>query len=330
MRTAVVFRKYLHYLWENSSPAKIANILTNMAEAKAGVAHLRSMPWKLTIDPGNFCNLRCPGCHTGIRHPEMVKPCFMGLDQYQRYLSPFEKHVLSVALYNWGEPFLNKQIFDIIDHTTRRGMGSTIHSNFNHFSEQMAVDAVKSGLTHIYLSIDGATQDTYSQYRVKGKISRVLENLSLMLETRNRMNSAYPLITWKFLEFDHNRHELETARQMAADIGVDDFEVFTGSPHLCDIYTISEHALADPASLSSVKACRSLWNSTYIGSDGSVFPCSLAFRPDEAFGNLQHEDFRSVWNNESYVNARNMRKGAAVPLPCAGCVHYLACHARLN
>lgn len=307
---------------------KVANILNNRIERAEKKTILSSKPYHVTIDPGNFCNLRCPGCHTGIKHPEMTDPCFLKFEDFKVIFSQVEKYALSVALYNWGEPFLNKQLFDMIAHADAHKVGSTIHSNFNHFNEALAENAVKSGLTHIYLSIDGASNEAYSKYRVKGNLEHVLENLKIMLETKKRLNSKYPILTWKYLVFEHNKHELEQARQLATAMGVDEFEVFTGSPHLCDIYSFADDYRREPHLLHEVPdLCNSLWSSVYVNSDGSLFPCSLSFRKAESFGNLLHEFLPEVWNNQKYQASRGMftigRYEHEIPLPCRGCSHYL-------
>lgn len=300
----------------------------NQYEMRMKKTVLSSLPCHITIDPGNFCNLRCPGCHTGIKHPQMMTPSFLKAQDYKVIFDQVRDHAFSVALYNWGEPFLNKQLFDIIGYTTESGVGSTIHSNFNLFSEKMAEHCVHSGLTHIYLSIDGATQESYEKYRVKGKLDQVLENLKMMVETKKRLKSRYPIITWKFLVFEHNKHEAEQARRMAKELGADEFEVFHGSPQLCDIYTFADDYRREPHRLQEVPDhCSSLWSSIYVNSDGTLFPCSLSFRENESFGNLLHEDLKTVWNNPKYVHSRAMFGNDPfskdIPLPCRGCRHYL-------
>ncbi len=328
MRPLSVYSKYAYYLAKFGTPKRIGNIMHNRMEYRKKRIELKSRPYKITIDPGNFCNLRCPGCHTGIRHPEMIRPSFLKFTDYKVILGQVKDHALSVALYNWGEPFLNKEIFDIIHHTSENRLGTTIHSNFNRFTESMAVNAVKSGLTHIYLSIDGATQAAYEKYRVRGNIENVLDNVKTMLETRRRMNSKYPLITWKFLVFDHNKHEVDKAAQMARDIGVDAFEVFTAHPKLMDIYDEAENYRKDPVLLQNLQGhCKSLWASLYVNPDGSVLPCSLSYRDNERFGNLIHEDLDTIWNNTSFTNARKMFTSdippSEIPLPCRHCKYSL-------
>lgn len=327
MRHYSVYNKYAHYLRNYSSSGKIGNILMNAYEARSGKIYLKSRPYKVTIDPGNFCNLRCPGCHTGIKHPEMIQPGFMKYDDFKMVFGQVQPYAISVALYNWGEPFLNKSIFDMIEHCTSKGVGTTLHSNFNVFSEEMARKAVESGLTHIYMSIDGASQEAYAKYRVRGNLDQVMENLRVLLETRKKYKSKFPIVTWKFLEFTHNAHEKEEARRRARELGVDAFEAFVGRPKLTDIYDEAEMYRASGFKNPKKEKCPSLWSSIYINSDGSVLPCSLAYRESEVYGNLLREELRDVWNNEKYVESRKIFAGLAdeekVPLPCRACKYYL-------
>lgn len=324
------YKKYLYYLQHFATPKKLGNILKNRAEFNAGKTQLTSYPYKITFDPGNVCNLRCPGCHTGIKHHEMIKPAFMEPENYRRMFDKVKDYALSIALYNWGEPLLNKHIFEMIDYTRSQGVGTTMHSNFNHFNEGMAVNIVKSGLTHIYLSIDGATQEVYSRYRVKGNLENVIRNIEILTEVKKRMGSKLPFITWKFLKFPFNLHEVEEARAIAKKLGVDNFEVFNAVTQLTDIYDEAARFRNDPELLSTLKPkCKSLWSSIYIEPDGTVFPCSLSFRNKESFGNLSESDFMSVWNNGYYRAARSLFSAQPdwknIPTPCNGCKFYLKC-----
>jgi radical SAM protein with 4Fe4S-binding SPASM domain len=328
MRPALVYSKYAYYIKEFGSIPKLKNILINKREKALKSVVLKSKPYQITIDPGNVCNLRCPGCHTGIKHHEMIQPGMLTFNNFKTIFNQLEKYAFSIALYNWGEPLLNKQIFSMIDYAKTHCVGTNIHSNLNILTEQMAIDLVKSGLTHLYLSIDGATQENYVKYRVKGDYNKVLENLSMLTETKKKLGSKYPLITWKFLEFEHNVHEVEDAKKQAIKSGVNNFETFKAVPKLMDIYDEANEYEKDPQRLQHLnKICHSLWSSIYVNSDGSVLACSLSFREKEVFGNLLQNSLPEIWNNEKYVNARQMFKPVKnpdkVPMPCKGCKYYL-------
>ena len=51
---------------------------------------------------------------------------------------------------------------------------------------------------------------------------RVLDNIRLIAETKARMGSKSPHIEWQFIVMKQNEHQIPEARQMAAELGVDD------------------------------------------------------------------------------------------------------------
>lgn len=321
------YRKYLYYLQKFSTPKKLQNVALNKYEYALKKTTLKSFPFKVTIDPSSYCNLKCPACHTGIKHSAMPKPKVLKLEDYKKIFHQVKDYTFSVALYNWGEPFINKEIFDIISYTRENNVGSTMHSNFNIFNEAMADNLVRSGLTHIYLSVDGATQDVYSQYRVKGNLENVINNIKLLNEAKAKHKSIFPLITWKYLKFSHNEHQIEEAKKIAEKLNVNHYEVFNANQKLKDIYDEANEYQQDEQKLKSLDFnCKSLWQSIYISPKGTVFPCSLAFRESESFGNLLENNFFEVWNNTQFKNARGLfSKQTAdddIPLPCKGCKFY--------
>jgi radical SAM protein with 4Fe4S-binding SPASM domain len=239
-------------------------------------------------------------------------------------------YVFSVSLYNWGEPFLNKDIFKMIAYATENNVGTTMHSNFNFFNEEMAEKLVRSGLTHLYLSIDGASQDTYSIYRINGDYNKVLKNVELLLRKKKELKKKFPIVTWKFLTFDHNRHEVNIAKERSHILGVNNFETFEANPVLMDLRDEAKKYSENPRLFDTLsEKCSSLWSSIYVGPDGTLFPCSLAFRKEESFGNLLISDFKDIWNNESYLNSRKLFTDPTnlsnVPMPCSTCKYFLRC-----
>lgn len=328
MRIAA-YKKYFFYLKNYGSISKVNNILLNKREFSSRKTTLKSLPYLITIDPSSHCNLRCPACPTGSKHEESLKANFLKFTDYKIILDQLKNYTLTVALYNWGEPFLNKEIFDMISYSTQCNVGTTIHSNFNLFNEEMAENCVKSGLTHIYLSIDGATQEVYEKYRVRGNIEAVIDNIKILNAVKKKHNTIYPLVTWKFLSFSHNSHEVEKARAIAKELNITNFEVFPAFVLPGDILEEGKEYLKNPALIDALKGdCGSLWSSMYIAPNGTVFPCSLSYKEMEAFGNILTQDVSEIWNNDKYKTARsiftsNMPLEADVPHPCKGCKYYI-------
>ena len=86
---------------------------------------------------------------------------------------------------------------------------------------------VKSGLDLMNISIDGATQRVYERFRRNGNLELVFDNVARLVDAKKRLCMRTPLLSWNFLAFQHNSHEIPAAEQMARRLGVDYFRVVT-------------------------------------------------------------------------------------------------------
>lgn len=98
---------------------KIKNFLLFLYEFKFQKINLKSLPYEYFIDIGNICNLKCPLCPTGTNSKKRNKK-IMSFDVYKKIFNKIKKYAFLVKLYNWGEPFLNKDLFKIIDYTKKK------------------------------------------------------------------------------------------------------------------------------------------------------------------------------------------------------------------
>ena len=79
----------------------------------------------------------------------------------------------------------------------------------------------KAGLDRLIISIDGTTQDVYQQYRVGGKLDKVLEGARNIVKWKKELNSKTPFIFFQFLVVKPNEHQIEEVKKLGAEIGVD-------------------------------------------------------------------------------------------------------------
>ena len=140
---------------------------------RLGISRLLSMPKKLAIDPTNHCDLKCPLCPTGLGD-KTVSRGLMKLDEFKPVINYLGKWLQSVDMYSWGEPLLNKSFVEMIRHSATEHNIRTITSlHLNNLSDEQVKGFVTSGLDKLIVSVDGATQEVYEQYRVEGNIEKV-------------------------------------------------------------------------------------------------------------------------------------------------------------
>lgn len=288
-----------------------------------GLSKIVSMPKMISIDPTNHCNLQCPLCPTGL-DDKSVDRGLMKLEQYKPIIDRLGKWLQSANLYSWGEPLLNKSFVDMVRYTAKIPFQiRTISSaNLNVLSEGQIEGLVTSGLDKLIVSCDGATQQVYEKYRVGGTVETVFENMRKLVAAKKRHNSPIRIV-WNYLVMKHNEHEMDKARTIAKDIGVDitfglmrtslkedilqspsaniqrDLEWIPESPEF-NPYDVNNKARKKPLSF-----CKRPWQETFINWNGDVFPCGCVVTEKQySMGNVFERDFMDVWNGERYVAAR--------------------------
>ena len=177
------------------------------------------------------------------------------------------------------------------------------------FDAERAEQLVASGLTVLGVSLDGARQETYEKYRVRGDLDTVLRNVRLVVEAKRTLRAKTPKLIWSFHVFPHNVDDVERARGMAAELGME-FAVEKG-------WVIGDEwdpdgrycYYSDPRPF----PCVALWNYAVVNNDGGVAPCCGSFyREDDigqladAAGNGGAPTFREIWNGPALRRAREL------------------------
>ncbi len=208
---------------------KLCNLILNERERLSNAEVTTALPVTGQIDPAFQCNLECPHCLSEMIRQDGFTMPLMKPDQLDTILATYGDTLVRIWLSLWGEPLLNKNLPDMVARCKRHDIWVLISSNMSVKLSDGAIEAlVKSGLDSIVLSVDGASQAVYEKYRRKGDLSLVLDNVRRLVATKRRLNSPTPYLYWRFLTFAWNRHEVDAARAMAAEIGVDEFGVEPG------------------------------------------------------------------------------------------------------
>ncbi len=181
----------------------------------------------LKIEPTPFCQLHCPHCHHS--NPNLNKKFTLKdnltLNKLKQIIEPLKKKLIWVSLSHRGEPFLNSEILDCIEYLHENRISVSFPTNFSiKLNDEKIERLVKSGLDKLFVSLDGATEETYSKYRIGGNFNLILDNVKRLSETKKRLGVKKPKIVWKFIVFDHNRKEKEYVRENYMNFGFDSYE----------------------------------------------------------------------------------------------------------
>lgn len=303
---------------------RIINYLAVQLQYRLATPYVRGYPYVLIIDTINICNLKCPLCPTGLDMPGRPKGR-MDFNLFKKIIDVLGDYTLTLVLYNWGEPLLNREIYRMIEYAKQRWIKTIVSSNLNVLNEKDAETLVKSGLDRLIVSLDGTRSETYEGYRKGGDYRRVIANIELLVRKKAEMRSSKPKIIWQFLVFKHNVEDIPEIKRMAKQLGVDGVDIFCAylggpgqTPYIRDEGT---EALAskwlfpdrrfkgqfdyfsDPNYLNR-RRCYFLWKTLTINWDGSISPCCCVYDPSTDFGNIQEEEFHQIWNNDLFKSSR--------------------------
>ena len=316
--------------------------------------NIKARPLKITFDPTNVCQLRCPLCPTGIQTPNR-EATRASLEAFTRLIDDVGDYVFFMDLFNWGEPLLNKHLTEFIEVAKKKRISTTISTNLSlRMSDDRLRELIKSGLNHMIVSLDGATPETAGLYRRKGDFNLVIENMRRIVQLKRELGSQTPYIIWRFLLFRFNEHELSYATRLAAEIGVDrftvapafldegDFEIPDSDRQLMKTWVPTDPRMSwyDPEESADMEAgklqkkgslgqkrarCDWHYTSTAINADGSVAPCCAMFYKKDDFGKISASEdggYMNVVNNSKFVDIRNHFAGRSTKptgLVCDDC-----------
>jgi MoaA/NifB/PqqE/SkfB family radical SAM enzyme len=197
----------------------------------------------------------------------------------------------------WGEPFINKNIFKMIEYATKKNLAVQISTNMNVFRPEVDVPKLlDSGLEHMIVALDGVSQEIYQIYRVGGQVDKVIRNVEAILAERRRRRQRFPFLELQYIVFPHNKHEMLQVSALAKRLGVDRL-TFIESKTL-------EEAMTYHGKPVQPDKCNVLWLMGCFNWNGSFSPCCDSV--DDSFGNVLEQDFDSLWNSDKIIKSRSL------------------------
>lgn len=300
------------------------------------LAEIKSVHVELTTQ----CNARCPMCPRNMRgcdynsgYPitelsfadfkHIFRPDFLeslGTPDHRENGTPMDPQPWYKGFKfngNLGDFSSARDAVEIVKYLVDHGVAVQICTNGSARNQQWWSSLALPGV-EIGFALDGL-EDVHGLYRIGTDWKKVVTNACAFINAGGHA-------VWRFIPFDHNRHQEEACRTLARDLGFYKFEniydgrdtgpvfdrhgtyqrylgknVFPNS--VPDIKTVTESHLTwfDPARVKSHKDTAELDlfcihkhnREIYLAADGSVYPCCyLGFYPKTMHhpGNCQTRD----------------------------------------
>ena len=179
---------------------------------------------RVYVEPTTLCNLLCRTC---IRNVWDEPPGMMSRETFARIidgvrgLSP-----LPIVFFGgFGEPFAHPDILAML--TTAKSVGCAVEliTNGTRLDEDTRRELVRIGLDRLWVSIDGATPQSYADVRLWDALPQVTEALARLRELRGSRGAGLPRLGIAFVAMKRNIADLPDVIRLGQRLGADRFSV---------------------------------------------------------------------------------------------------------
>ncbi len=310
-------------------PAVFFNLILyfyNVILKRAKVSH---RPFYAMIEPSSRCNLKCRMCWRTL-YPFNRPETDMPLEKFTPLMEQLGPQLIFAALWNYGEPFLNRDLPKMVEACSRQGIVSVLSTNASLLEREQCLNLMAAGLKYLIISVDGVTEDVYQHYRVGARLSDLEKRVRALCGLKKEMRSAFPFVEVQLIVMRGNEHQvgefLPMMRAWGADrVSLKKFSALRRSDAGCEMlplkggYRLDCHK--DRGEVFG-KFCAAPWQMLVVNADGGVVPCCSDYFSARRMGNVFYENVDEIWNNGSYGALRQqMRENRAAVDICADCPH---------
>lgn len=311
--------------------------------------------WDLEMEVTTRCGLRCVMCER----------TYFPAD-YAKQDTPFAQVkaiVDSLPRLKWinltgeGSAFLNPEFMDMVRYVKSKGIYVDFSHDFHRIAEETMKELIELGVERIYVSLEGATKETYNSIRVGADLDNTLCNIKRFIVLKRKMGSPLPELCFRMSFFKDNWHEVEMMPDLICSlgrpedlgdepslniVGLLEFEQTKGwqielPQDVVDrtnrrakelgITVYWSHPSHDENRKAPLEWC-TYWTEPYVMIGGYVVPCCAVlmsnrrpFLEGHSFGNVNGHSLREIWDSPVYREFRHLvvNPKGKVPIQCAGC-----------
>ena len=138
---------------------------------------------KIYIEPTNRCNLDCRTC---MRHGWEEDLGFMEFRLFEKILDGlhFQATMPSIFFGGFGEPLMHPDIAVMVARAKAAGARVELITNGILLNEELARSLVTAGLDFLWLSIDGASPQSYADIRLGNHLPHIIAILRRLRRRR--------------------------------------------------------------------------------------------------------------------------------------------------
>jgi MoaA/NifB/PqqE/SkfB family radical SAM enzyme len=169
------------------------------------------------ISLSHRCNYNCKMCGVVkiLKGYELTKEkAYQSFDEISLW-----DNYLTVVLTG-GEPFLRKDIFEIINYGVGKNIKIEVVSNGSLIDSELADKIIRSKLSNIAISLDGAKEETHDAIRQKGAYKKTLAAIENLVTAKKKNGYGPQISVWTTI-MKENVKELFDIISLVRNLGVE-------------------------------------------------------------------------------------------------------------
>ncbi|MEW6623645.1 MAG: radical SAM protein [Bacillota bacterium] len=165
------------------------------------------------------CNLKCTFCPT-THYPENNQE-MISMELFNK-LKPYFSWANWIYLQGWGEPLLNKNIWEMIKLVKEADCQVGFTTNGVLLTPEVREKILKFGVNLVSISIAGDTPQTHNKLRMGSELEKIMHNVENLIILKQRHNSSLPKVSLSYMLTTESIHHLPAALRRVIEIGADD------------------------------------------------------------------------------------------------------------
>ena len=176
---------------------------------------------KVFLDVSTYCNAGCPQCHrtseNGLGKQDWLPLVRWDLETFKRAFPPKELQKVHTFKFcgTWGDPVMCKELYEMCEYIIANSWAKiSIDTNGSIRSEDWwwNLGVACGDRLEVVFAIDGTTQEQHEKYRRFTNLNKVLENMSMLSQTRAQARSQTIL-------FRHNENDQDAIKALVKEYG---------------------------------------------------------------------------------------------------------------
>lgn len=196
---------------------------------------------KIYVEPTNRCNLECRTCIRNSWEEPLGQMDNRTFSRIIKGIAAFEDPV-TLFFGGFGEPLSHPHIVDMVAAAHEAGARVELITNGTLLGERLARGLIDAGLDMLWVSLDGATPESYGDVRLGATLPTVVANLKRFVEQCRPYGaympssvSAQPQIGIVFVAMKRNIEDLPSVVLLGNRLGAKHFLVTNVLPYTADM-----------------------------------------------------------------------------------------------